>query len=368
MASTVNDNQGSHKGSTRRGLFGRRSMQAASPGGRVNGDAQSAWIVDQVRALIECDPHRARPVAANGSHPSDLLHELGHLAWDLRAQPSLDCRQVVERLRPTMQRLSDRAVAEQEAEDTFRRRAAIGRGTAQATGRQFEAAVGAAVTIEQITGQSVELDLDPEKIGRGLGQMAANARDPLGETMHGLPVITKDTPDPRLAAAAPVEVTQVLVNGTQFPPFGQDDSHLPHPGVVEPVSVVRTDGSTPPVPDEGLPAPDPLPRRDGRHPQSLVSFPAVMVGHGEDAEPRDGGMVPAVDLVEGFEGVWLLDEHDVWSLIADVIANDAQDTVTIKMATGMSLSPRYDRGVWVLSASAAQGLLAEYLVASGGAA
>jgi hypothetical protein len=387
VVSTVTRNQGSDKRSNGRSWLRRRDERTGStaqpehstfprpeaqtqilppvrPPFTPSEDAR--WVLSQVRRLVEADREHAAlakqkassiPGAPANSHPGYLLHYLAILALDLEVVADLTFCEAVERLRMTMEEFSARALAEQ----------ALGRrnpGHVEAVrrvGETIDAAAAAAAQLERATGERVDLTVDLTGLAGGMARLADNASNLSDETMHGLPVITDDMPDPRLAK--PVEVTQVLANGTQFPPFGQDDGHTPHPEVVEPGSPVHPAEEPAPVPPAVPAEHEPLPQRK----PPPVSFPAVMVGEPGDAALRDGTLMVAKRLVEGFEDMWILHEDGVhWAQIADVSTSNSTKTVYVKLADGRKLEVHADREVLVLSADEAKSLLAD--AQSGGTA
>lgn len=134
--------------------------------------------------------------------------------------------------------LHRRAMREQEGGATIARRVANGHRTAQETAEAIEAAV----RVEQVTG--VKVPLDPAVMGKGMARAAANAHDLSERTMVGLPRITEDMPDPRIAAAQPqIETVTVAQAATavQVPgsPVRVDDAPLPDevadPGSAKPL-------------------------------------------------------------------------------------------------------------------------------------
>jgi hypothetical protein len=167
--------------------------------------------------------------------------------------------------------------------------------------------------------------------------------------------------DGRSLGFAPDEVVWLLppLEGRRQRDAAGNGHAPPRPAIAEQPSPVHAEDA--PVPAK-LTAAAPLPQR---RPQPVVSFPAVMVGEGEQAEAQGGGTVSAVELKGG---VWLLDEDDHWSLIDAVTPSGSGKTVTIKLAGGLTM-PNVPAGrqMRVLSASDAKDLLAEH-EQSGGAA
>lgn len=391
MLSSLDANQTPHKdsgtGRSGRPWFKRREAQSEpvrparhstfpNPGGHTEilpqpftPSEDTRWLLAQVRRLIDADrertehaKHRAAaiPGAPAGSHPGYLLHYLAILALDLEVIPKLTFCEAVERLRMTMEEFSARARAEQ----TLKHREPGHVEAVRRVGETMDAAAAAAVQLERFTGEPVDLKVDPGALASGMATLAGNASNPLEETMHALPVITKGMPDPRLAKPVEAEVTQVLPSPLQFPPFGQDNGHT-HPEVTEPESPVHALADRAPLPAGGPSEAAPLPQR---HPRHVVSFPAVMVGELGDAALRDGTLMVAKRLVEGHEGMWILHEDGVnWVLIADVSASKTGKTVFVKLADGRKFDVHPDREVPVLSADEAEKLLAEH-AQSGGAA
>jgi hypothetical protein len=326
MASTVSDNQGSHKGSIRRGLFGRRTTQVTAPPKRVNGDA--FFGVEGVATTREQPRiHGDRPGEASApihrTPPTDPDPVLKNIL-------AIASKALVERWSSTK---SDDELAPHF--DQLRLRSGRELESAQTIGRRLERGLDETVRMAkaiELADALGALDaVDPVAAGAAMARRAVHASDPLAET--GLIPVVRESG--ALAAPAPSPV---------------------HEG----------DGTTPPLPEpEQAPAgPATLPKR---HPQPVASFPAEMC-QDDPESPVHGGPVPAIDLLKDSEGVWFLDEDGTWREIAAVTANDEDGTVVIRPVHGLKVAPRFDRQMWVLSASAAKSLLADYETRPGGAA
>jgi hypothetical protein len=324
MASTVNDNQGSHKGAIRRGPFWRRTAQVTAPRGRVNGEAffgveGVASTREQPRVHVERPGEAPAPIHRTPpTDPDPVLKNILVIASTALADRWSSTR-ANEALAEHFEQLHIRSGRELESAQTIGRR--------RERGLDETARMAKAIETADALGNLDAVDV--VAAGAAMARRAVHASDLLAET--GLiPVIRESGV---LAAPAPS-------------PVHEDD------------------GTTPPLPDpEQSPAgPATLPKR---HPQPVASFPAEMC-QDDPESPVHGGLVPAIDLLKDSEGVWFLDEDGTWREIAAVTANDEDGTVVIRPVRGVKVAPRFDRQVWVLSASAAKSLLAE--AQSGGTA
>lgn len=234
-------------------LFGKRADENDEP---FTPDEQSRWVAAQMRAtaakltadmreLVEQQQTKPRPVtvSVHGTHPTALLRELVHLALDLEVRKGLDHRTCIEELRPTMERFSRGAMAEQQAEDTFERRSGAVREAMADTVERLGQIVEAVEKANELPGVTVRARVDTEALGSDLAASLVNAHRPLEETAQ-FQRITPGMPDPRVQ----VSVTTVTVDKPASP------VHAPF------------DGSTPPIPDgaEELADPGaakPLPKR-----------------------------------------------------------------------------------------------------------
>lgn len=234
-------------------LFGKRADENDEP---FTPDEQSRWVAAQMRAtaakltadmreLVEQQQAKSRPVAVSvhGTHPTALLRELVHLALDLEVRKDLDHRTCIEELRPTMERFSRGAMAEQQAEDTFERRSGAVREAMADTVERLGQIVEAVEKANELPGVTVRARVDTEALGSDLAASLVNAHRPQDETAQ-FPRITPGMPDPRVQ----VSVTTVTVDKPASP------VHVPG------------DGSTPPIPAEDDEVADPgaampLPKR-----------------------------------------------------------------------------------------------------------
>ena len=250
---TVTDHQTSSKHAfpandepARRGWFRRRRDFVPDP--------QARWLLTALRAEVR---HLARgdkqqgesaPRTRAGSHPAYELRHLARVVLDLQDDHTLDYRKCFDRLRAEMETFSRGANAEAAQEATRERR----KREAQSKAGHAVAAIEAAVQAEGVPG--VEVALDPERLGQSVGAVWVNAHDLTEKTLVGLPKITDDMADPREADAdaAAIEAGSgsALLTITS--------------GVAAPESPVHRDETTPPVPDEPVPAAKRLPRREPR--------------------------------------------------------------------------------------------------------
>jgi hypothetical protein len=324
VLNTLNDNQGSHKGSIRRGLFGRRTTQATAAPKRVNGDAffgveGVATTREQPRAHGDRPGEAPAPIHRTPpTDPDPVLKNILVIVSTALADRWSSTR-VDEALAEHIEQLHIRSGRELESAQIIGRR--------RERGLDETARMAKAIELADALGA---LDaVDPVAAGAAMARRAVHASDPLAET--GLIPVVRESGV--LASPAPS-------------PVHEDD------------------GTTPPLPEpEQSPAgPGPLPQR---HPQPVASFPAEMCKDDPES-PVHGGLVSAIDLLKDSEGVWFLDEDGTWREIAAVTANDEDGTVVIRPVRGVKVAPRFDRQMWVLSASAAKSLLAE--ARSGGTA
>jgi hypothetical protein len=283
------------------------------------------WILSQVRRLVEADREHAAlakqkaaaiPAAPANSHPGYLLHYLAILALDLEVIPDLDFRQAVDRLRVTMEEFSARALAEQ----AFERRDPRHAGQAEQDAAELAVAArsrDAQLVTETVIGEDGEAREFLPGTKNEMLERALWASDPT-QTMHNMPPVPQT--DPRLPAP-PAEVTQVLANGLQFPPFGQDNGRA-HPEVTEPESPVHPADKSAPVPGRPDTDPTPLPKRLPNL-FGLEDFPAEL---GDDGNPLGVTPCEALDVAPRD---WLLHKSD-WRLV--VAAEHHEDKVRFRLA------------------------------------
>jgi len=405
----VNENQSSHKGAARRGLFGRRNRQAADPATPVNGNAffdriDPATTREQPRVeLVEhytATELNPMPVlsaigedAARGTGgkispqaASQLLHKhLAALDWRLaqarraavnQADAEADAANLTA-ADEAAQRVGGRVVVDSRAfVDKILKRADM-RSNPEMHTQTFVAVSAATEFPAPMNGAghpTVGEQLPARKMGEGdflLDVDDTGTLDPLSmwrlvekvERLDGRVVAV--FVDGRSLGFAPDEVVWLLppLEGRRQRDAAGNGRMPPRLAVAEQPSPVHAAEEAAPLPDEPDPEPDPLPQRHA----PVTAFPAAM-DEQDPERPEHGGLVPACDLLRDYGGVWFLDGDDTWSLISDVAANENESRVTIKLAKGLTIRPQSGREVWVLCATDAKRLLAEYEAQPGGTA
>lgn len=276
-----------------RGLFARRSQGDDAPPPPFAPDEQSRWIATQVHttlAHLAAEVHKLNDALSapgadvpspHGAHPTALLRELVHLALDLEVRRNLDHRMCIEALRPTMERFSQGARTEQDAEDTFARRGAPAAAHAVRTAQMIEAAVLAEDAAKRMPGLAVVAEVDTRTLAHGISAATTNAYTPQDQTLVGsLEPIADGMPDPRTVGpklavkeSGPGAVVLTVTNGSASP--------------VHPVG----DGTAPPMPDEAPHAPEPLPHRVTAEPEGVGAVdpePTGVIASRETRKPAGG--------------------------------------------------------------------------------
>jgi hypothetical protein len=325
MLSSLDANQPSHKGAIRRGLFGRRTTQAAPKPKRVNGEdffGIEGVATTREQTRVHTDRPGDVPPPIHRTPPTDPDPVLKNIL-------AIASKALVERwsstksndeLAPHFDQLRLRAGRELEAAQTIGRR--LERGIDETA--RMAAAIATADAIGALDA------IDPVAAGAAMARRAVHASDPLAET--GLiPVIRESG---ALAAPAPSPV---------------------HVG----------DGTAPPLPEAEASndEPAPLPKR---HPAPVRPVHWISVADHPDVH---GKLVDPAK-TEIAAGDWVMDEGSdcsggpAWGLVAEVAVGG--DSTLVEFASTLTVEFKAGRLAHVLTSAEADKLLAGRK--SGGAA
>jgi hypothetical protein len=285
VALTTTVAQGSHKRTDGDEPDARPSWFRRTFGRRPDLDAETeAFLGPEPTAAMAL---AITPYRTDETNPDPVaINMIGILAWGM--QQKVSATALEERLHKHVAELCRRRDLEKASAKAILHRMR----NVTAAAEETAGVLAGAVALERLTGAGPDAaDGTAAELGRGLGAMAANARSLADDTMHHIPTITPDMPDPRLTPpapaastgplAAPSPATAAVINAAMA-----GGGLVPAPTMVMPTVDpesplhAQDDDTTPPVPTEPAPAPAPLPQRmtppasDG-HTAVLSAVPAV---------------------------------------------------------------------------------------------